>query len=31
LFICLARRRCDVIFAMLKNGSLYQEKAPEAA
>ena len=29
--ICLARRRCDVIFAMLKNGTLYQEKAPQAA
>jgi transposase len=29
--ICLARRRCDVIFAMLKNGTLYQEKTPQAA
>lgn len=23
--ICLARRRCDVIYSMLKNGVLYQE------
>lgn len=23
--ICLARRRCDVIYSMLKNGTLYQE------
>ena len=22
--ICLARRRCDVIYAILKTGSLYQ-------
>lgn len=29
--ICLARRRCDVIFAMLKNGTLYQAETPEAA
>jgi len=29
--ICLARRRCDVIFAILKNGTLYQEKASQAA
>ena len=29
--ICLARRRCDVIFAMLKNGTLYQEETPQAA
>lgn len=29
--ICLARRRCDVIHAMLKNGTLYQEKLPQAA
>lgn len=25
--ICLARRRCDVIYSMLKNGILYQEPA----
>ncbi|RSX50413.1 IS110 family transposase [Bifidobacterium samirii] len=25
--ICLARRRCDVIYSMLKNGTLYQEQA----
>ncbi|WP_409477002.1 transposase [Bifidobacterium longum] len=25
--ICLARRRCDVIYSMLKNGTLYQEPA----
>uniref|UniRef100_UPI0012AB6D5B transposase n=1 Tax=Bifidobacterium longum TaxID=216816 RepID=UPI0012AB6D5B len=25
--ICLARRRCDVIYSMLKNGVLYQEPA----
>ena len=24
--ICLARRRCDVIYSMLKNGTLYQEQ-----
>ncbi|GLB69443.1 IS110 family transposase [Arthrobacter mangrovi] len=29
--ICLARRRCDVIFAMLKNGTLYEHKEPKAA
>jgi transposase len=29
--ICLARRRCDVIFAMLKNGTLYEHKNPQAA
>jgi hypothetical protein len=29
--ICLARRRCDVIYTMLKNGTLYQEKTPQAA
>lgn len=29
--ICLARRRCDVIFAMLKNGTLYEQKEPKAA
>lgn len=26
--ICLARRRCNVIFAMLKNGTYYQPPAP---
>ena len=25
--VCLARRRCDVIYSMLKNGTLYQEPA----
>jgi hypothetical protein len=25
--ICLARRRCDVIHAMLRNGTLYDEKS----
>lgn len=25
--ICLTRRRCDVIYSMLKNGTLYQEPA----
>ena len=29
--ICLARRRCDVVHAMLRNGTLYEEKAPQAA
>jgi transposase len=29
--ICLARRRCDVIHATLRNGTLYKEKAPRAA
>jgi transposase len=29
--ICLARRRCDVIFAMLKNGTLCKEKTPQVA
>ncbi|WP_223847709.1 hypothetical protein [Bifidobacterium callitrichos] len=24
--ICLARRRCDAIYSMLKNGTLYQEQ-----
>lgn len=27
--ICLARRRCDVIYAMLKTGSLYQPRHPQ--
>lgn len=26
--ICLTRRRCDVIFAMLKNGTLYRDPQP---
>jgi hypothetical protein len=29
--ICLARRRCDVIHAMLRNGTLCEEKAPQPA
>ena len=29
--ICLARRRCDVLFAMLRTGTLYETKAPAAA
>lgn len=29
--ICLARRRCDVLHAMLKNKTLYQEPANAAA
>jgi transposase len=29
--ICLARRRCDVLFAMLRNKTLYQHPAPQAA
>ena len=29
--ICLARRRCVVIHAMIRNGRLYEEKAPQAA
>ena len=29
--ICLARRRCDVLYAMLRDGSLYQAKTPSAA
>lgn len=29
--ICLARRRCDVIHAMLRNGTLYQPQIPTAA
>lgn len=28
--ICLARRRCDVIYSMLKNGVLYQETSPRS-
>jgi transposase len=29
--ICLARRRCDVLYAMLKTQSLYQTRLPTAA
>jgi transposase len=29
--VCLARRRCDVIHSVLRNGTLYEEKAPHAA
>ena len=29
--ICLARRRCDVIYAMLRDGTLYHSPAPAAA
>ncbi len=29
--ICLARRRVDVLHAMLRNGTLYQAKTPTAA
>ncbi len=29
--ICLARRRCDVLFAMLRNKTLYQHPAQQAA
>ena len=29
--ICLARRRCDVIHAMLRNGTLYDPPLPKAA
>ncbi len=29
--ICLARRRCDVLYAMLKNKTLYQAPAAAAA
>ena len=28
---CLARRRCDVLYSMLKNGTLYQPKQTAAA
>lgn len=27
----LARRRCDVIYAMLRDGTLYETKTPAAA
>ena len=29
--ICLARRRCDVLYAMLRDGTLYQAPTPAAA
>jgi transposase len=29
--IALARRRCDTLFAMLRDGTLYQAKTPKAA
>jgi transposase len=29
--ICLARRRCDVIYSMLKHGTLYEENPAQAA
>jgi hypothetical protein len=29
--ICLSRARCDVIFAMLKNCTLYEHGEPRAA
>jgi transposase len=29
--ICLARRRCDVLYAMLRDGTIYQAPAPAAA
>ncbi len=29
--ICLARRRCDVLYAMLKNKTLYQPPVTAAA
>lgn len=29
--ICLARRRCDVLYAMLKNGTLYEPRPPRTA
>ena len=29
--ICLARRRCDVLFAILRNKTLYQHPIPQAA
>jgi hypothetical protein len=28
--ICLARRRCDVLYAMLRNKTLYQPVTPQA-
>jgi transposase len=29
--ICLARRRCDVLYAMLKNGTFYEPRPPRTA
>lgn len=29
--ICLARRRCDVLYAMLRDGTTYQSRPPTAA
>ena len=29
--ICLARRRIDVMYAMLRDGTYYQAKTPSAA
>ena len=29
--ICLARRRCDVLYAMVKNKELYRAPLPSAA
>lgn len=29
--MCLARRRLNVVYAMVKHGTLYEEKTPEAA
>lgn len=29
--ICLARRRCDVLYAMLRNKTLYRAPTPQAA
>lgn len=29
--ICLARRRCDVLYAMLKNGTFYAPRAARTA
>jgi hypothetical protein len=30
-FICLTQRRCDILFAVLRNKILYQHHAPKAA
>ncbi|GAA3754387.1 transposase [Salinactinospora qingdaonensis] len=29
--LCLARRRCDVLFAMLRDGTFYHPQTPQAA
>jgi hypothetical protein len=29
--LCLARRRCDVIYSMLKQGTFYEENSAIAA